>query len=243
MSLPVIGITGFSDQSARPPNRPLFAINQTYVRAVELGLGAPLVIPPYVKETSLRAIFKHLDGLIISGGGDVQPSFFGEEDSGMLQLVDELRDRTDLLLARWAMEENKPLLAICRGIQVLNVAAGGALIQDIPTQIPDALSHSSPVSGRPMPDVAHQVEVAANSRLANLVGEGELGVNSAHHQAIKTVGAGLNVVARASDGVIEGVEFPDHIFCIGVQWHPEVMVESCPVMLSLFEELMESAQV
>jgi len=241
MTLPVIGITGHTEQSARPLNLPLFAIAPTYVQAVELGGGAPVVIPPHLEETRLRAILEHLDGLLLSGGGDILPALFGEQDSGLLWFVDERRDRAELALARWALAEKLPLLAICRGIQVLNVATGGTLVQDIPTQVPDALSHSI-IAGRPKSSVAHTVEVAAGSRLAALVGAGELGVNSAHHQAVKDVGTGLVVTARAPDGIIEGLEIPDHPFCVGVQWHPEAMVESHPVMRRLFEGLIEAAQ-
>jgi putative glutamine amidotransferase len=240
MSLPVIGITGRTDQSGRPPNVPLFALSQTYVQAVELGGGAPLIIPPHVEETRLYAILEHLDGLVLSGGGDILPAWFGEDDDGLLWLVDEQRDRTEIAMARWALAEKLPLLAICRGAQVLNVASGGTLIQDIPTQIPDALTHST-VAGRPLAVVAHTVEVTAGSRLSALLGAGELGVNSAHHQAVKTVGEGLAVTARAPDDVVEGLEAPTHPFCVGVQWHPEVMVESHPVMRRLFEGLVEAA--
>jgi putative glutamine amidotransferase len=241
MTLPVIGITGRTDQSVRPPNLPLFATTQTYVQAAELGGGAPVLIPPHLEEAKLRAIFEHLDGLILSGGGDILPAWFGEEDSGLLWSVDERRDRAELALARWALAEKLPLLAICRGIQVLNVAAGGTLVQDIPTQVPNALTHST-VAGHPVTTIAHTVEVAAGSRLAALVGAGELGVNSAHHQAVKAVGAGLAVTARAPDGIIEGLESPTHPFCLGVQWHPEAMVDSHPVMRRLFEGLAESAR-
>ena len=241
MRLPVIGISGRAEQSARPPNLPLFAVSQNYVRSVELGKGAPVIIPPHLEEGELRSIFEHLDGIVLSGGGDILPALYGEEDSGLLWLVDERRDRAELALARWALEEGLPLLAICRGAQVLNVAAGGTLIQDIPTQVPSALSHS-PVAGRPTDTIVHTVEVAADSRLAALVGAGELGVNSAHHQAVKTVGDGLIVTARAPDGVIESLETPDHPFCIGVQWHPEAMTKSHPLMYRLFEGLAEAAR-
>lgn len=241
MTAPVIGITGRTDQSARPSNLPLFAISQAYVRAVRLGGGAPVVIPPHLEEAELRSIFEHLDGLILSGGGDILPALFGEEDSGLLWFVDERRDRAEIALAQWSLTGELPLLAICRGVQVLNVAAGGTLIQDIPTQVPNALTHST-IAGRPVATVAHTVEVVAGSRLATLVGTGELGVNSAHHQAVKTVGTGLVITARAPDGIIEGLESLDHPFCVGVQWHPEVMIESHPTMQRLFEGLAESAR-
>jgi putative glutamine amidotransferase len=241
MTLPVVGITGRTERSARPPNLPLFATPQPYVQAVGLGGGAPIVVPPHLQEAQLRAVFEHIDALILSGGGDLLPALFGEEDSGLLWFVDERRDRAELALARWALKEDLPLLAICRGVQVLNVAAGGTLIQDIPTHVPGALTHST-VAGRPVAAFAHTVEVAAGSRLAGLVGAGELGVNSAHHQAVKAVGGGLVVTARAPDGIIEGLEAPDHPFCVGVQWHPEAMVERHPVMRRLFEGLVEAAQ-
>lgn len=241
MSLPIIGITGYADQSARPPNVAVFAIARTYVRAVSLAGGTPLVIPPYLENDLLRGAFDRVDGLILSGGGDIHPASFGEADSGLLWRVDKGRDRGELSLARWALKENLPVLAICRGIQTLNVAAGGTLIQDIPTQTSGALSHSC-VAGRPLPTVAHTVSVAPDSRLADLIGPGEVGVNSAHHQAVKDVGEELTVVARAPDGVIEAVEARNHPFCIAVQWHPEAMVESAPAMRRLFDGLIKAAQ-
>jgi putative glutamine amidotransferase len=241
MSLPIIGITGRTDQSARPPNVPLFSVSQAYVQAVLMGKGAPVIVPPYLEEAELHAIFEGLDGLLLSGGGDILPALYGEEDSGLLWIVDEQRDRTELALARWALAEGLPLLAICRGMQVLNVAAGGTLIQDIPTQVLNGLTHSS-VTGRPKSSVAHTIEVTRGSRLATLIDAGQSGVNSSHHQAVKDVGTGLVVTARAPDGIIEGLESPDHPFCIGVQWHPEAMVENYPVMRRLFERLAEDSQ-
>lgn len=241
MSHPLIGIAGRNDRSARPPHIDLFSISHEYVHAVALGGGAPVIIPPYLEETTLRAVFDRLDGLVLSGGGDVSPTEYGEQDGGLLWSVDEQRDRSELLLARWAVAEARPLLAICRGIQVLNVATGGKLIQDIPTQVPDALTHST-LAGRPLPDIVHTVKVTAKSRLASLVGSGALEVNSAHHQAVETAGEGLCITARAPDGVIEGLEAPDHPFCLGVQWHPEVMVDPVPKMRHLFEGLIEAAR-
>lgn len=241
MSLPVIGISGRTDQSARPPNQSLFAISQPYVQAVELAGGAPLIIPPYLPEKALRAAFERLDGLLLSGGGDISPALFGEEDSGLLWAVDEQRDRTEMMLAQWAQAEQLPLLAICRGIQVLNVSAGGTLIQDIPTQVSTTFSHGI-VAGRPMNAIAHPIEVTEGSRLAALVGASEMGVNSAHHQAAKTVGRGMIATARAPDGIIEALEAPELPFCLGVQWHPEVMAGDHPAMRRLFEGLVEAAR-
>ena len=242
MSAPIIGITGYADQSARPPNVSTFALARTYVRALASVGGAPVILPPYLGRVQLRGAFDGIDGLILSGGGDIDPSAFGKEDQGLLWRVDQERDRTELALARWALDEDLPMLAICRGVQVLNVTAGGTLIQDIPTKVPRPLSHSC-VAGRPLPDIAHAVNVRANTRLAGLIGPGNVGVNSAHHQAADVVADDLIVVARAPDGVIEGLEAPDRRFCIGVQWHPEVMVDTVPLMRRLFEGLVKAAQM
>lgn len=240
MSSPVIGITGYADRSARPPNISIFALSQTYVRAVASAGGAPVILPPYLKRPLLRALFEGIDGLLLSGGGDIHPSAFNQPDQGLLWRVDRERDQTELSLARWALSENLPVLAICRGIQVLNVVSGGTLVQDIPTEVPGALSHSS-VAGRPLPKIAHTVNVEADTRLASLIGAGDVEVNSAHHQAVDIVGDGLLITARAPDGVAEGLEAAHHPFCIGVQWHPEVMIESAPRMRRLFEGLIEAA--
>ena len=241
MKHPVIGVSGYADRPARPPNLPVFAVATTYVAAVSLAGGAAVIIPPYLDADLLQGVFDGIDGLILSGGGDVHPSRFGEVDCGLLWGVDEKRDNTELSLAYWALRENLPTLAICRGIQILNVAAGGTLIQDIPTQEPNALPHSG-VTGRPQPTIAHLVDVELDSHLANLIGVGEVGVNSSHHQALKVIGDRLRVVGRASDSIVEAVEALDHPFCIGVQWHPEVMVENTPSMRQLFLGLVEASK-
>lgn len=241
MSAPVIGITGYADRSARPPNISIFALSRTYVRAVTSAGGAPVILPPYLEQRHLRGAFEGLNGLILSGGGDIHPSAFGVEDQGLLWRVDRKRDQAELSLARWAIAEDLPVLAICRGIQVLNVASGGTLVQDIPTRVRNALSHSC-VAGRPLPKIAHTVTVEPDTQLAALIGAGCVEVNSAHHQAADLVGDGMVVTARAPDGVIEGLEAPDHPFCVGVQWHPEVMIEVAPPMRRLFEGLVKAAR-
>lgn len=241
MGPPVIGITGLTEQSPVRPGASVVSVRESYVRAVEAGGGAPLVVVPLPDDARLRSVFDRLDGLVLSGGGDISPSYYGEQNSGLLWHVDEQRDRAELTLARWALSGGLPLLAICRGIQALNVAAGGSLIQDVGTQIPNALDHTI-LAGRPMAAIAHTVDVAERTRLAGLFGPGALEVNSAHHQAADSVGAGLVVTARAPDGVIEGLEKPDHPFCVGVQWHPEAMIDTRPAMIRLFEALAGAAR-
>lgn len=238
---PVIGVTGYADRRESPPQTPTFSLARSYAWAVLSSRGAPVILPPHLERPALRAVFDRLDGLLLSGGGDVAPSFYGEEDGGALGRVDERRDRTELALARWALAGEMPLLAVCRGIQILNVAAHGTLVQDILTELPDALDHRS-VEGRPPYEIAHTVNVTAGSLLASLVGAGALDVNSAHHQAVKDVGTDLVVTARAPDGVIEGLEAPHLPFCLGVQWHPEAMVGDCPAMRRLFEGFISAAR-
>ncbi|MEA3377412.1 MAG: gamma-glutamyl-gamma-aminobutyrate hydrolase family protein [Chloroflexota bacterium] len=238
---PIIGITGYAESHETASEAPTFVLAQSYVQAVLDAGGAPIILPAHLDRPALRSICERVDGLILSGGGDVHPSFFGQKDGGALSSVDEGRDRTELALARWAMAQDVPLLAICRGIQVLNIAAGGTLIQDIAAGVEDALEHSS-VGRQVKSEIAHTVEVSADTRLASLVGSGTLDVNSFHNQAVQAVGEGLVVTARAPDGVIEGLEAPGLSFCIGVQWHPERLVEGHPAMRRLFEALVAAAQ-
>ena len=240
MPFPVIGITGHVADSIRPRDASLFAVRSTYVSAVEQSRGAALIIPPHLERPGLRAVYECLNAIILSGGGDMHPSSYGEDDCGLPRQVDVERDRAEITLARWAIEEGLPLLAICRGAQVLNVAAGGTLTQDIPSQVPDALFHSA-ITGRAPECVAHSVDVFDASRLALLFGGGKMGVNSSHHQAAKAVGDRLAVTARAADGVIEGLEMADHPFCLGVQWHPESMIRAHPQMRRVFDALVEAA--
>jgi len=241
MGPPVIGVTGRTEQSSRSADALIVCVGEAYLRAVELAGGAPVVLGPRGDADLRRSVFDRLDGLVLSGGGDISPSCYGEHDSELLWYVDEQRDRAELEMARWALAERLPLLAICRGIQVLNVAAGGTLYQDVGTQIPGALTHPT-LAGRPKAIIAHTVDVEADSRLARIFGAGQLGVNSAHHQAAKSVGRGLIVTARAPDGVIEGLEDPSHPFCLGVQWHPEAMIDEYCEHRGLFGALVAAAR-
>lgn len=163
-----------------------------------------------------------LDALVLTGGGDVDPRHYGETPHSAFSAAEPGRDEFELALARAAMERGLPLLAICRGVQVLNVAAGGSLVQDIPSEVPGALDHQ--VGATPS-TIAHEVWVTSGSTLATLMAdrlEGDaLLVNSRHHQSVKTVAPGFIASATAPDGVIEAIERPDLAFCLGVQWHPE----------------------
>ncbi len=163
-----------------------------------------------------------LDGLILTGGGDVDPRHYGESKHDSFSPAEDGRDAAELALAREALARSLPLLAICRGVQVLNVAAGGTLVQDIPTSIAGAQDHA--VETTPS-TIAHDIWVTSGSVLARLMAErlegDTVAVNSRHHQAVKTVAPGFTPSATAPDGVIEAIERPDLPFCLGVQWHPE----------------------
>lgn len=190
----------------------------TYLDAVVRAGGTPLLIP--VQATDLERVVDSLDGLILAGGDDLSPDTYGDEPRACGEILDPRRQRNDLALARLARVRSLPLLGICLGSQVMNVAAGGTLVQDIPSQVSGALEHG----GGPGRRKQHRVDVEAESILGRVVGTRSIEVNSGHHQSIREVGAGLRVVAMAPDGVIEAVEDSAQAFYLGVQWHPEEML-------------------
>jgi len=237
---PIIGITGRKDTSARLVHSPMYSVGETYVHAVHQAGGAPVILPPMLAEADWTALLGRLEGLLLSGGEDLHPRQYGQPPEAWLGGVDETRDTSELGLIRAALEMRKPIFAICRGIQVLNVALGGTLYQDLAAQVPGALDHAFLMS-RSLDQSIHPVTLEADSALVRLLGGVTFAVNSAHHQSIQTPGAGLRVVGRAPDGVIEAVELADYPFCIGVQWHPEALVRSDPAMAALFAALVEAA--
>lgn len=207
MTKPIIGITRCSSPD-------------DYVASVERAGGRARILE--VTE-SPKKVLGEIHGLLLTGGGDVDPVFYGEDRDASIQDAEPGRDEFEIDLARRAMEADLPLLAICRGAQVLNVAAGGSLVQDIPTALTSELSHSITT---PKNQVAHDVTVVAASRLAQVLADAVTSahtcrVNSRHHQSIARVGRNLSVSARASDGVVEAIEAAGGAFCLGVQWHPE----------------------
>lgn len=223
---PIIGIPCRADVSARYKGRPTNSQNISYINAVIMAGGVPVLIPVNLDEAALRQVYNRLDGVLLAGGGDVDPNCYGEAKHKAVKLIEPKRDLVELAITRWAVEDEKPLLGLCRGIQIMAVASGGSLWQDIPSQIPAVLeedySHSN--SHLPRNTLVHQIELVPTSRLATIVGKTCISVNSLHHQAVKEVPAGYKVSARSQDGLIEAMEQPEHHFCLGVQWHPEEMV-------------------
>lgn len=217
MSAPRIGITG---TTRRYDGAERSTVNAAYVRSVIGAGGIPLVLPPLLGDTYANEIIEVLDGLVLSGGEDVDPVHYGQEPHPTVQdNIDPLRDAQELALFRLAQARGLPVLAICRGIQVVNVALGGTLWQDLPTDRPDALRHNQP-DGRT--ERTHPVEIAPGSRLAGALDATRLEVNSFHHQSIRDLARSLVISARAPDGEIEGVESAEGApWLLAVQWHPE----------------------
>jgi len=238
---PVIGITCTFLPPQTKETPPRFGQNQSYIRPADKAGAAPLLIPLLTDKDQLRQLFDLLDGLLLPGGEDVDPARYGQPPHENLRQVSPLRDATELTLARWAMEEGRPLLAICRGIQVLNVALGGSLYQDIQSQLPQAQNHDW-FPGYPRNHLSHPVQVAPDSRLAGILGTTTLSVNSLHHQAVQDIAPGLEAVAWSPDGVCEALEAPGHPFALGLQWHPEELVDDDPRAQQIFDAWVEACR-
>lgn len=213
-------------------------LDRAYFDALEAAGATPLGIPILHDETRLRELYDLLDGLLLPGGDDVEPQRYGAEprDDCHLTLSPEL-DEIELTLASWAVADDLPVLAICRGIQVLNVACGGTLWQDVVVEGATRESHDKDPRDAPV----HGLHVEPWSQLAHTLGVSELEVNSTHHQAIRDVGGDLRAVAHSSDGLIEGVELPGHRFVLGVQCHPEELRKTQPWAARLFEGFVSTA--
>jgi putative glutamine amidotransferase len=217
MSAPRIGITGTTRHYAGADRS---TVNAAYVRSVIAGGGIPLVLPPLLGDAYAAEIIEVLNGLVLSGGEDVDPVHYGAEAHPTVQSnIDPLRDAQEMTLYRLARKRDLPVLAICRGIQLVNVALGGSLWQDLPSDKPDGLPHNQ-TDGRDAR--THPVNLIPGSKLARALGATHLEVNSFHHQSIRDLAPGLVVTASAPDGEIEGVESaPDDPWLLAVQWHPE----------------------
>jgi putative glutamine amidotransferase len=234
---PLIGVTMSYTAGAETPRAHL---NAAYVRAVQDAGGVPIPLPPSLDDRAREILAGHLDALLLTGGGDVDPARYGEAAHPSVMEVSGERDALEIALVRDAIARARPILAICRGIQVLNVALGGSLHQDIPADLDTTIKH---LQKEPRHEPTHAVAVAGGCRLAMLLGARDVQVNSLHHQAVKRVAPGLRPVAWAPDGVIEGLESPDPAaFVVGVQWHPEELATADPGARRLFVALVEAAR-
>ncbi len=240
---PAIGITcgTFYDRDWCPPS---FGHRKTYVDAVVAAGGIPILIPPIEDQDALRGIYDRIDGLLLSGGGDIQPHYYGEQPHPKLGVVDPARDQAEIPLARWAAADGKPVLGICRGAQVINVALGGSLYQDITTQLESKLQHDLSFARQDWTFLAHALELEPTSHLATMFGTTSFATNSLHHQSLKAIAPGIRPVAWAPDGVVEAIEGNNGHFLIGVQCHPEALqAEADPRWRALFRRFVESCIV
>lgn len=240
---PLIGITPSPIREELPHGTlDRYAVSTNYVEAVLAADGIPVVLPPQDGHTA--TILDTVDGLLLSGGGDIAPSQYGDEDLHPKTYgVHPLRDRFELDLLSRANARDLPILCICRGIQVMNVAYGGTLHQDIPSSGLTVHEHRQDECHLPTDAVSHHVYVEPDSLLSIIYGTDRIGVNSFHHQAIADVGTGLRVAGRAEDGLIEALVDPARSFLLGVQWHPEMMFPTHHEHLAPFRALVQAAMV
>lgn len=243
---PLIGITTQTLQSMDgvPEGLPhSWIMNRKYFDAVVLGGGITVMVPLFFDDLdTLRATFDRLDGILIPGGVDMDPTSYDEPPHEKLGRIDPPRDRVEMLFAQWARESGVPALGICRGLQVMSVAAGGGLWQDLASQVDGTMKHDYfPTDGWSRDYLAHDVELAPGSRVRDILGRSVAPVNSMHHQAIRELGEGLQPTAWAADGILEAAEDPGHPFYVGVQWHPESMEVVDPPTRGLFEALVGAA--
>lgn len=231
---PVIGIPCYQE-TPHSNGRPRFMQLQTYTSAIIAAGGIPVLLPLQDRD-ALVTLCSRLDGVLLAGGDDVNPTRYGETAHPKTEAPDDLRDTVEIELARLALDEHIPLLAICRGLQVLNVAAGGTLIQDIASLVPGAIRHEYDYDAyAARQEITHTVELVAGSRLASIMGT-SVGVNSYHHQAAATLSRAFTPVGYAPDGVLEAFEGNDPAqFVVAVQWHPEDMFHAHAPMLNLFK--------
>ena len=233
--IPLIGLTPEYDAEVRRVR-----INEDYMDSVQEAGALPVLLPLTADPVILQKALASVDGIVFTGGADIAPSAYGQEVHPCCGEISPRRDAMELALMRLVLEDPSiPFLAICRGVQVMNVATGGDLIQDIEAERPGSLTH--PRHDKPAEEV-HGITIAPDSRLAQIFGTAQAGVNSRHHQAIGRVGSGLIVSATAEDGVIEALEVTDRACGIGVQWHPESMHSHSAQSRALFAYLAEHAR-
>lgn len=234
MSKPLIGLTPSHDTDNDD-----IKMRPTYLRALKAAGAIPVVMPLDVSEEDLVQLTMDLDGFLFTGGPDVHPFLFGEETHKNCGNVSEPRDQMELKLLPHVMKQNKPILGICRGIQILNIALGGSIWQDIPSMTDQIvpIAHAQPFSYH-LP--CHSVFLEEDSQLKEIVKKSTLKVNSMHHQAVRNLAPGLTASAYSADHLIEALEMPSYSFFIGVQWHPEYLWEKNEEAFRLFQTFVKS---
>ena len=243
MSAPLIGIT--TSRSFTEAGRVLISMNEAYVQSVVRAGGVPVLIPTGIPASTWDGILSHLSGVLITGGGDVDPARFNGESHPAVYGIDAERDQIEITLVQKSAAANRPLLGICRGIQVINVALGGTLYADIAGLKPGAIKHDW-FPDWPRDTLSHEVTLAEDSQIIHYLGIDHtthppaIKVNSMHHQGLRDLAPSLKPVAFSQDGLVEAVELAGHSYGLGVQWHPECLPDS-PPMQSLFRSFIIAA--
>jgi putative glutamine amidotransferase len=219
-----------------------WVMNQRYVHAVMAAGGVPVLVPLLAEDpATLHEIYDRLDGVVVPGGIDVDPAYYRSMRTPELGRLDPARDTTEVVLTRWSIRDRKPFLGLCRGLQVLNVATGGSLWQDLAVERPDSIKHDYfPTDGWSRDHMAHPIDLQPGTHLADAMGRSQSPVNSMHHQGIRELGFGLSATAWSPDGLIEAAELPEQ-FAVGVQWHPEMFEAGAPGVGRLFGAFVDAA--
>ncbi len=234
---PIIGITSFFEKES---SGKLSAVSYDYVKAIKAAEGIPIVIPIITEEELLDGYISIIDGLLLSGGEDLSPLLYGENPIDKVNSTCCDRDKWEMALFEKAYKKQIPILGICRGMQLINVALGGTLYQDINKQVENSLGHCPKESIADQP--YHRVKIDEGSKLYNIFGKKDIEVNSFHHQSLKDIGKGLKATAYSHDGIVEGVESLERDLLMGVQWHPEKLTERYPIFLNIFKAFIKTCK-
>lgn len=237
MDYPLIGITTYGEDEAGK-----FPLPREYVDSIRRSGGLPVLLTP--GENNIESLMQRINGLILVGGGDIDPNHYGGNMHETIYMIDSERDQTELDLARKAISRGMPILAICRGMQIVNVLCGGTLFEHLPDVVGDDVKHriAPPSHDQLATPTEHLIQVNPHSRLSTLLPSTEFVAASWHHQAVRSVGNGLTVAAHALDGIIEGLEMPEHPWLFAVQWHPELTAATDSVQQSIFDQLVVASR-
>jgi putative glutamine amidotransferase len=241
---PLIGLTTAEIADHHPSEPPFWGIRSSYCRPLLAKQATPVLLPHIQTLTDLGGLLSELDGLLIPDGADIDPARYHHPPDDNIEVLDPVRDQTETVLLAWALEQHLPILAISRGMHMVNVAAGGTLHQDIPTDLNLPTEHrQQPVAYQNLRHHGHLIQIEPGSRLADVTGHPEIWVNSMHHQAIHKLGTGLVVTARSADQVIEAIEAADpETWLLGLQSHPEAVVEDDQWVKKLFRDFIQAAR-
>ncbi|WP_141430835.1 gamma-glutamyl-gamma-aminobutyrate hydrolase family protein [Bacillus sp. 03113] len=245
---PLIGIGGsFSYKNENPSlafshGREWQITPDDYIKSVELAGGSPVILPVTQNVESLSTILSKLDGIVFTGGSDIDPQYYGEALHHKLGSIDPKRDKHEIDLSKYVLEKmDIPVLGICRGVQLINVASGGSLYQDLKTQIAGSNRHDLVNSPKHHP--VQPIHIKKDSKLFEILSNDQIQVNSYHHQAVKDLGKGFEITATAPDGVVEAIEMNGSRFVLGVQWHPEMMFDQSNDAQLIFEAFVNASKV